>query len=488
MYKDFKKLFQTSFIYGLGSIGGSIVGFFLLPIFTRFLHPADYGILEILTTTSSIITIFLIFGMDNSFARFYFDSQTDEYKKQVISTTAIFLICLAGLVIPILLIGSNFLNGFLFGQNNYTFLLQLVFLLSGLTAFFKVPMLLFRIKREAVKYSVISILNVLLVASLSIFFVVGLRKGVLGIMEGRTIAKIIILLVTYYLIRKDLIFGFSLNLLKEMLRYAIPIIPAGLMLWILSLSDRYFLLKLADPVELGLYSVGMRFASIIAIAIGAFRLGWGEFAFSRLNRKDRDIIYSRTLTYFIFVTCLILLGLSLFGKELVMLMTTKEYLRASSVIPILGLGIIFSGCYSIFGIGMNITKKMKAIFPITAIPAGLNMFLNYIFIPLYGMIGAAYTTLFSYFLMAILTWYASQKVYPIQYEWKRAGKIFFAMGAIFVISKIIIIDQFLFSLLFKFGLVGLYFLLLYLIKLPTNGEKEKIKYLISKNIAFLRIR
>ncbi|GAH60177.1 unnamed protein product, partial [marine sediment metagenome] len=293
------------------------------------------------------------------------------------------------------------------------------FLLSGLTAFFKVPMLLFRIKREAVKYSVISILNVLLVASLSIFFVVGLRKGVLGIMEGRTIAKIIILLVTYYLIRKDLIFGFSLNLLKEMLRYAIPIIPAGLMLWILSLSDRYFLLKLADPVELGLYSVGMRFASIIAIAIGAFRLGWGEFAFSRLNRKDRDIIYSRTLTYFIFVTCLILLGLSLFGKELVMLMTTKEYLRASSVIPILGLGIIFSGCYSIFGIGMNITKKMKAIFPITAIPAGLNLFLNYIFIPLYGMIGAAYTTLFSYFLMAILTWYASQKVYPVQYEWKR---------------------------------------------------------------------
>jgi len=487
MYKDFKKLFQTSFIYGLGSIGGSIVGFFLLPVYTRFLHPADYGILEILTTTNSIITILLIFGMDNSFARFYFDSQTEEYKKQVISTTAIFLICLAGLVIPILLIGSNFLNGFLFGQNNYTFLLQLVFLLSGLTTFFIVPMLLFRIKREAVKYSVISILNVLLIASLNIFFVVGLRKGVLGIMEGRTIAQIVILLVSYYLIKKDLSFRFSLNLLKEMLRYTIPIIPAGLMLWILSLSDRFFLLKLADPVELGLYSVGIKFASILAIAIGAFNLGYGEFVFSRLYQDDRDKIYSRTFTYFIFVTCLIVLCLSLFSKEVVMLMTTKEYLRASSVIPILGLGLIFNGCYTIFAIGMNITKKMKAIFPITAIPAGLNLFLNYIFIPLYGMIGAAYTTLFSYFLMAILTWYASQKVYPLQYEWKRAGKIFFAMGTIFVISKIIIIDQFLFSLLFKFGLVGLYFLLLYFIKLPNNEEKEKIKYLISKNIAFLRI-
>ena len=488
MYKDFKKLFQTSFIYGLGSIGGSIVGFFLLPVYTRFLHPADYGILEILTTTSSIITILLIFGMDNSFARFYFDSQTEEYKKQVISTTAIFLICLTGLVIPILLISSNFLNRFLFGQNNYIVLLQLTFLLSGLAALFKVPMLLFRIRREAVKYSTISILNVFLVAPLNIFFVVGLRKGVLGIMEGRTIAQIVILLIAYYLIRKDLSVILSLNLLKEMLRYAIPIIPAGLMLWILSLSDRFFLLKLADPIEVGLYSVGLKFASILAIAIGAFSLGWGEFAFSRLDRKDRDIVYSRTLTYFIFVTCLILLGLSLFGKEVVMLMTTKEYLRASSVIPILGLGIIFSGCYSIFGIGMNITKKMKAIFPITAIPAGLNLILNYIFIPLYGMIGAAYTTLFCYFLMAILTWYASQKVYSIRYEWGRVGKIFFSMGAIFIISKIIIIDKMVFSLIFKFGLVGLYFLLLYLIKLPNNGEKEKIKYLISKNISFLRIR
>jgi len=488
MYKDFKKLFQTSFIYGLGSIGGSIVGFFLLPIYTRFLHPADYGILAILTTTSSIITIFLIFGMDNSFGRFYFDSQTEEYKKQVLSTTAIFLICLAGVVIPILLIGSNFLNGFLFGQNNYTFLLQLVFLLSGLTAFFKVPMLAFRLKREAVKYSTISILNILLIASLNIFFVVGLRKGVLGIMEGRTIAQIVILLIAYYLIRKDLNFNFSLNLLKKMLQYAIPLIPSGLMLWILSLSDRYFLLKLADPIEVGLYSVGVKFASILAIAIGAFNLGYGEFVFSRLNQNNRDKIYSRTFTYYIFVTCLILLCLSLFGKEVVMLMTTKEYLRASSVIPILGLGFIVNGCRSIFSIGMHITKKIKAFFPITLIAAVLNLFLNYIFIPLYGMTGAAYTSLFSYCLMTILIWCASQKVYKLQYEWKRVGKIFFSMGAIFIISKIITLDQLLFSIIFKFGLVGLYFLLLYLIKLPTNGEKEKIKYLFSKNIAFLRIR
>ncbi len=488
MYKDFKKLFQTSFIYGVGSMGGAMVAFFLLPVYTRFLHPADYGVLEILTTTSSIIIIFLTFGMDNAFGRFYFDSQNEEYKKQVLSTTAIFLICLAGLVVPILLVSSNILNKFLFGQNNHIVLLQLAFLLSGFVVVSKVPMLAFRFKRKAVKYSIISILNILLVASLNIFFVVGLRKGVLGIMEGRTIAQIVILLITYYLIRKDLNFNFSLNLLKEMLRYAILLIPYGLMLWILGLSDRYFLLKFADPIEVGLYSVGVRFASVLAIAIVAFNLGYGEFVFSRLNRNDRDKIYCRTFTYYIFVTCLIFLCLSLFAKEVVMLMTTKEYLRASSVIPILGLGFIVDGCCGIFSIGMHITKKIKALFPITLIAAVLNLILNYIFIPLYGMIGAAYTTLISYCLMAILIWYASQKVYAIQYEWKRVGKIFFSMGVIFVVSKIIIIDKMVFSLIFKFGLVGLFFLLLYFIKFPTNEEKEKIKYLISKNIAFLRIR
>jgi len=139
MFKDFKKLFETSFIYGLGSVSGSLIGFFLLPVYTRFLNPAEYGILEILIASSSFIIIFLTFGMDNSFARFYFDSRAIKHRNQVLMTTTIFQWCICSTILFLLLINSDFFSNLLFSTRDYSFMLRLTFLFSGLTVVYNIP-------------------------------------------------------------------------------------------------------------------------------------------------------------------------------------------------------------------------------------------------------------------------------------------------------------------------------------------------------------
>lgn len=475
-----KSLVKGSLIYGLGAVAGSIVSFFLLPIYTRFLTPSDYGIYEILNTTISILTILYIFGMDNSLFRFSFDSKNENYRKCVLATTNIFIWSSTILATFVLLVNAEFLSRLLFHQKDYAFLLSLAFASAAIIAIYKIPMSIFRIENEPAKYSIISILQILLTASICILLVAVLKKGVLGIMAGHLIAVAGVTLAAYYLVRSRMNLGFSFDLLKRMIKYALPVIPAGLALWILNLSDRYFLLAYSTTTELGLYGVGAKLASPVSLLIMAFRLAWPQAAFSVLNHDNKNRLYAQTLTYFIATTCSIVLGLSLFSDELVSLMTTENFFSAAKVIPILGLGLVFDGCYTIFAIGMNITKKMGMLFPVTAVPAGINLVLNYFLIPPYGMMGAAWATLISYLLMALLSWRASERVYPIKYEWRRIGRVFGVMLGILLVSKFIHFEQHYFSIPVKFGLFLLYFVIVYAANFSREKEGKYIKSIVAR--------
>lgn len=471
MLEFFRNLTRSSLIYGLGAAMGPIVGFFLLPIYTRYLTPSDYGILETLGTTTSIVTIFIIFGMDSSLFRFYFDSKDSHDQKRVLGTTTIFLWALAILVTAGLAANAGSVSQLLFRQSGLGRILDVAFVSAAVAATLKIPMLVFRIQNQPARYATISLVQTLLTASLCIFFVVGLKAGVFGIMVGTFIAATVTTLAAYYLVRGEMGFGFSFDLLRGMLAYSAPVLLAGLALWVSNLSDRYFLLAYSTTTELGLYSIGNKFASAAGLAISAFTLAWPQAAFSVLDQdqEGRNRLYSRALTYFVFASCSIVLVLSLFGDQLVALMTTQEFFGGAKVIPILGLALVFSGCYTIFAIGLNITKRMGRLLAVSGIPAVLNLVLNYLLIPPYGMMGAAWSTLASYLLMALLSWRASERVYHIDYEWRKIGEIFCVMLLVLAASKFVVVEQLYYSILIELGLFGVYLLVLYLMKIPGKG-------------------
>ena len=477
MAEFFKNLFKSSLVYGLGAIAGPIVAFFLLPVYTRYLTPSDYGILETLVTTTSILSIFLIFGMDNSLFRFSFDSEDQMEQRRVLATSGVFLWTLAFSVTAALISKAGFFSELMFHDKSYATLLIISFLSAAVVSIHKVPMTIFRIYGEPTKYAIISIALTLLTALFCVLFVVSFKKGVLGVMTGTLIAAVIAASVAHYLIRARLSFDISFALLMRMLRFATPVIPAGLSLWILGLSDRYFLIAYGTTREVGLYSIGAKFASIVGLGIMAFRLAWPQSAYSILNQENRDKLYARTLTYFIAAACSVVLVISLFANELLILMTTEQFYAGAKVIPLLALGLVFDGAYTIFAIGMGVTKKNAMIFPVTAIPAGINLILNYLLIPNYGMMGAAWATLVSYVIMAFLSWLASERVYHVNYEWSRLGKILSVTVGILLMSRIVTFENPYYSVPGKIGLLALYVIVLCFLDFRNTEEYGSIKRL-----------
>ena len=480
MLEFFEKLIKSSFIYGLGAVLSSFIGFFLLPVYTRFLTPSDYGIMETLGATTSILTTFLIFSMDSALFRFSFDSKDESQRKLVVGTTNAFLWCIAILAIIILGLNTGFISQLIFHNKDYIVFLNVSFVTVGVSLIYMIPRNIFRIYNQPVKYIVNSTILIILTAALCILFVVILKKGILGVLLGTLIATAVSTIQAFIMVRNLVSFKLSFKLLKKMLTYAIPLMPGGLLFWILNLSDTYLLLNYSSSAELGVYSVANKFASVVSLAIGSFTLAWPQAAFSILHQDNKNKIYARALSYFVLVSCSIVLVLSLFSRELVTLMTTPNFYNAAQVIPILSLALVFNGCYVIFTIGISVTKKTGMMFVITGIPAVINLILNYLLIPSYGMVAACWTDLGCFVLMAFLSWWTSERVYHIDYEWKSLG-IILGLTIIFIcVGTLFTFGHLYYSLPIRLFLIIAFFsLLIYLLKLPIKEGYRSIKQMLN---------
>jgi O-antigen/teichoic acid export membrane protein len=480
MLSFFKHLLHGSIVYGIGSGATQLVGFLLVPLYTRLLTPQDYGHLEILVTTASVLTILLLFGMQNSLFRFSFDSSDAAHKKLVLSTTNVFVWCVTAVLVGILALNANHLGTRLLGQTGHALSVLIVLAFAGVAATQYIAKSVLRINNQPIPYARISLLEAVLKACLGILLVAGLQLGYVGALIGSFTAAGLGTALSYYLIRQHLQLRFSWPLCRQMLRYGLPFVPAALSILIMTFSDRYFLLAYSDAAELGLYSVGARFASAVALAIGAFRLAWPEAALSILHQKDRDSTYARSLTYFIFVGCVMVLGLSLFGEPLLRLMTPPEYHDGAKVIPLLSLGLVFNGSASIVAVGRIVTKRMATEILVTGIPAGLNLALNWLLVPPFGMMGAAWATMGSFALMALLSWYASNRLYHIDYEWPRLAKALLPLAVLLALAHLVHIDQAPYDMLFRAAVFIAYFAVLLALKWPKVGEMQYVKMSVKR--------
>jgi O-antigen/teichoic acid export membrane protein len=476
-------LSKHSLIYGLGILSSQLVGFFLLPIYTRYLTPADYGVLEIFGLTSGILRIIFGMGLGSALFMLYFHYEDNENKKTVVST-AFFFLTFTSLIFTLILIetAGNFSSVF-FHTKIYTLYFKIIFLTLFFDTSILIPMSIFRAKEESKKYVVVSLMRFLMSVGLNIYFLVFLQKGVLGILASGLITTSILYLFLIPGIIKETKFRFSISDLKEMLRFGLPLIPGNLGTWILTVSDRYFLLFLTTSQELGLYSLGYKFGFVIhGFIVSPFSLAWGPFFWSMAKEKDAKKIFSSVLTYFVLIVMFVTLTISIFSKEILFIMATPSFYDAYKVIPLIALSYVLYGFYFILSAGLNLAKKTKYVPFIVGTGAILNLLLNYLLIPTYGMMGAAVATLVSYSVLPIGSYFVSNKFYHISYEWYRIFKIFIVAFLIYVISLFIAFDSIWISVLLKGLILFTYPILLYGLKFFRREEIQKSRELLQKKI------
>lgn len=414
-----KRLGKHSAIYGLGGLVSRILAVLLLPLYTRYLSPSDYGKVETLIALTTVVGIVLRFGIHSAFFRFYFDSPDPAARRLVLRTSFWFTMAMAtaGLIGGLLLAAP--IAEALFGSSDDAELVMAAFV--GLWAGMNYEQLtsLFRVEERSVAFVTASLTNILLTIGATLLLVVALEKGPIGVIVGNFTGTLVVYAVLIGYRREQLGLQFDRSLLREMNRFGIPLIPTALFLWMTNLSDRLFLVQLADTTEVGLYSVGVRLASAMVLLLTAFRLAWPAFAYSIDDEREAKRTYAYVLTYLVALTTWVATGLALLSPWIVDLIAAPAFAESSRVVGPLAFAAVAFGAYIVVAIGVGRAKRTQFNWVVTGAAAVVNAVLNLMLIPPYGMMGAAIATVAAYSTMFVgMVWW-SQRIYPVPYQWRR---------------------------------------------------------------------
>jgi O-antigen/teichoic acid export membrane protein len=275
------------------------------------------------------------------------------------------------------------------------------------------------VEERSVAFVSASLVNIFLTIGATLLLVVALDKGPIGVIVGNFIGTLIVYVVLVGYRREQLGLEFDRGLLREMNRFGIPLIPTALFLWVTNFSDRLFLVHLADTTEVGLYSVGVRIASAMVLLLTAFRLAWPAFAYSIEDDHEAKRTYAFVLTYLVALTTWVATGLALMSPWLVNWLAAPAFAESSRVVGPLAFSTVAFAGYIVVAIGVGRAKRTQFNWVVTGAAAVVNIGLNLLLIPPYGMMGAAVATVAAYSTMFIgMVWW-SQRIYAIPYQWRR---------------------------------------------------------------------
>jgi len=419
---SYSNLLKSIALYGSGDLLVKASVFITIPIYTRIFAPQDYGVLSYIFASVGLFSVFLSLGAESVFTRFYWEAKTAKERKIFASTWFSFLsLWSVGIVLFCLPFRGFFLQ-WSFGTSKYATMLALAILTVPVSLLNSLCGQVLRNQERPGLFSVLNFFSTLLNVGVSLYAVVILRLGLLGIFAGGLIAACIMLPVRLWTARHLLAPVFSKHVLGNMLAFGVPLVPMSMAYWIFGLSDRMILGKLSSLDQVGLYAIAYSLSSILFLINSAVGLAWAPLAM-QMYEKDREnapVIIGQFMTYLLVVFGLLSVVITTFALEAIMLLTTPAFYPAASAVGPLTLGFSALATTQVTALGISLTKKTK-FFPVLAWSAALiNLCLNILFIPRWGMLAASWTTAISYSFLSVSYMLKSQSLWPVLYERQRA--------------------------------------------------------------------
>jgi len=409
-------ILKDTAIYGIAGGLSKFLALLTLPIIVKNISTADFGIWNLLTLIGSIISSVLIFGMDSSVVRYYYDSESLEHKKNVFSQGLFFqlilFLCFAvfGFFIPELFL--SFVNV----DNSYSNDLLLVFLwipANILTQYFQNW---FKWTFQRIQFLLLS--AGLAVLNLSILYY-GYRTNFLNlktVLLINTISCWIFALLGLWWCRNYLRFRIDKILMKKLAIFGFPMMLVMLVGMLSSSLDRLFLAQNLSPENLGIYSLSQKLSIIMLVVVAAFQIAFGPFLFSNWDRPEAKKTIARFQSYYIIVIGIIAIIICSFGKNLVLIIGSEEYLGAEKVLPYLIFGVVLYGLYSFASIGIFYAKKMFINLLALSCGFSINLILNLILSPYFLEYGVAFGFVFGNLVLIAAAYIFSKQYYPVNFS------------------------------------------------------------------------
>jgi O-antigen/teichoic acid export membrane protein len=416
---EISKFIKNTVVYGLGKGLRKFIGFFLFPFYTRALTPSDYGVLDTLAVGIFIMTIVLSVGMDSATGRFFYVAKTEIEKGKVLFTGLVFRLLS---IIPsvILSLFSAQISVALFETDQYSWVVFLSLMLVPLQSLGSDQEHLFRYFFDPWKYNFVTIVRICLRVSLGIYLVLILREGVWGAQLATFATSIIIFFLSFLKFnRKRYYYQFSWYWAKKMLRYGFPLIFAGIGSWVLVSSDRLILLHFHGTEAVGLYGIGGKLAMSLQILAIAVNMSWGPHLMNKYesdiseNKIETKKLVSSVWRLFLIVSVSIASFFSIFGFDIMKILVPPVYYAGVIVLPFILFSKIFNQSVQVVGGGIELKMKTKHFGWVIPCVAGLNLLLNFYFIPHFGILGAAFTTCLASLVQLIIIFNLSQSYFRV---------------------------------------------------------------------------
>lgn len=433
-----KTLFKQTFIYGLATVLPRMLSFILVPLYTTkgvLSSVAEYGQVSVIFSYFVLFNVVLAYGMETAFFRFF---NKENERNQVIGTSTISLIISSFGFFIIALLFQKQIATFIDIDVKYINLVIWILLLDALTI---IPFAWLRATQRPMRYAFIKILNVIINLGFNLFFLLVLKNltsegaffesiykpnfEISYIFIANLIASGVTLLIVvpFYVKTK---YVFNKELWKSMMRYAFPVLVAGVAFSINETFDRILLKELLPPniadTDIGMYSACYKIALFMTLFATAYRLGIEPFFFSHAKSENPQKNYATILEYFVALGSIILLFVVVFADVLKPYIVRSEaYWEAMWVVPIILIANFCLGIYHNLSVWYKITDKTKYGAYISIVGAVVTLVLNILFIKEFSYKASAVATLVAYSIMMILSYYFGRKYYPIPYNLKKIG-------------------------------------------------------------------
>ncbi|MTI38253.1 lipopolysaccharide biosynthesis protein [Fulvivirga lutimaris] len=409
-----REFLKSGALYSLSGILSKLISVLLIPIYTKKLSPADYGVIDLYIVIGSFMAIIIGVEITQANARFFSSSENLKEKIQIASTSLWFTVSTFGIFVIVALLFNQELNIIITGdeQLNLTYRVAAISIFTqGIFYFFITQLKWMMLPRL---YAIVNIIYVLISISVAASLIISNLYTAEGYFIGNISGSLVGGTLAYYFGRNIYSFKFNLSIARKLLNYSFPIIFSSVALILAGFIDRLVIKQLLGLGALGLYGVAFRFGSVIKLGLVGFQSGLAPLIYKNYKLKETPYKIEAIFRVFCFVSLNIIAFLTLFSDNLVELLTSPEYYSSSSMVPVIAFSAFFVSTH-IFTPGMEIRKKTKLVAYINIGFALLNYVLNLILIHLIGLLGAAIATLVTTIVVFVIRMKLSQKYYYIPY-------------------------------------------------------------------------
>lgn len=430
-----RRLATTGAAYTAASIVSKLIAVALLPLYTRYLTTGDYGAAEVMFAAVVSASIVVRLGMIEALLRFYYREGEDPGR--VVSTSFAALFWFATIAALIALPFAGPLSEALLNESAPDLARISIGGLWVLTLN-EYLLTIFRLEERAKAFFVATILNVIAAIGLTVILVVGREEGARGLLIGSYASGAVIVLALIFIHRRRLSLRFERPLLRRLLRFGLPTMPAELSLYGLNFVDRIIIVHVAGVSEAGLYSIAVKFAQGVNVLVRGFQLAWPPLAYSIRDDDEARRVYATVVTLFVAGCAFVVTGMWLLSRWLVRALAAPEFFASYKAIGLLTAAATLYALYMVLVVILGRTGRTEFNFPATAAALVANIALNLALVPPLGIVGAAIALVASYIVVLALMYVFTQRLFPVPYEWGRLLRVLTVSTALVGLGELLL--------------------------------------------------